>query len=139
MANRLNPYLTFDGTAADAMAFYHEVFGGDLRVMRFSDFGPGPDGGPAPEGVMHAMLETPGGFTLMASDMPPGTPLVAGNNASVSLSGDDGDELRRFWAALSEGGTVFMELERQMWGDEFGHCADRFGTTWMVNIAAAPE
>jgi len=22
-----------------------------------------------------------------------------------------------------------------MWGDEFGMCADRFGVTWMVNIA----
>ena len=139
MANRLNPYLSFDGTAADAMAFYQEVFGGELHVMKFSDMGPGPDGGAAPDGVMHAILETPGGFTLMASDMPPGMDLVAGNNASVSLSGDDGDELRRYWTALAEGGTVLMPLERQMWGDEFGQCADRFGTSWMVNIVAVTE
>jgi PhnB protein len=75
----------------------------------------------------------------MASDMPPGMELVVGNNASISLSGDDGDELRRYWNALSEGGTVVMPLERQIWGDEFGHCVDRFGTAWMVNIVAATE
>jgi PhnB protein len=28
-----------------------------------------------------------------------------------------------------------MPLEKQMWGDEFGMCADRFGVAWMVNIA----
>jgi PhnB protein len=26
-------------------------------------------------------------------------------------------------------------LEKQMWGDEFGMCADRFGVVWMINIA----
>lgn len=56
------------------MAFYPGVFGGELHVNRFSDF-PSEGHGPAPEGVMHAMLEKPNGFTLMASDMPPGTEL----------------------------------------------------------------
>ena len=32
-----------------------------------------------------------------------------------------------------------MPLERQMWGDEFGECANRFGTPWMVNIVAVTE
>jgi PhnB protein len=27
-----------------------------------------------------------------------------------------------------------MNLEKQMWGDTFGQCIDRFGTPWMVNI-----
>jgi PhnB protein len=57
-----------------------------------------------------------------------------GNNMAVSLSGDDGDELRGYWEKLSDGGTVAVPLEKQMWGDEFGMCVDQFGTTWMVNI-----
>ena len=32
------------------------------------------------------------------------------------------------------GWTVTMPLEKQMWGDEFGMCVDRFGIPWMVNI-----
>jgi PhnB protein len=48
--------------------------------------------------------------------------------------GDDGDELRGYWKQLSDGGTVSVPLEKQMWGDEFGMCDDRFGVTWMVNI-----
>jgi PhnB protein len=52
----------------------------------------------------------------------------------VSLSGDDA-ALRGYWERLSDGGVVAVPLERQMWGDEFGMCVDRFGITWMVNIS----
>jgi PhnB protein len=48
---------------------------------------------------------------------------------------DDGDDLRGWFEMLSAGGQVTMPLEKQMWGDEFGMCTDRFGITWMVNVA----
>jgi PhnB protein len=57
-----------------------------------------------------------------------------GKRISVSLSGDDGDELRGYWEKLSANGTVSMPLEKQMWGDEFGMCTDAFGIDWLVNI-----
>ncbi|GGR97397.1 hypothetical protein GCM10010169_47450 [Micromonospora fulviviridis] len=57
-----------------------------------------------------------------------------GTTMAVSLSGDDADDLRRWWEQLADGGTVTMPLEKQMWGDEFGMCVDRFGTSWMVDI-----
>jgi PhnB protein len=132
MASRLNPYISFDGTARQAMEFYHSVFGGDLRMNTFAEFG-APDS-PDADKIMHAMLETPSGFTLMASDTPEGMQHNPGDNIAVSLSGDDGDELRGYWEKLSDGGTVTMPLEKQMWGDEFGMCVDRFGINWMVNI-----
>ena len=134
MTSRLNPYLTFDGNAREAMEFYRDVFGGELRVDTFGQYG---TSGPEAEQVMHAQLETPSGFTLMASDTPPGMQRHPGDAITVSLSGDDGDELRGYWEKLSAGGEVQMPLEKQMWGDEFGMCVDRFGTPWMVNIAGA--
>ena len=85
---------------------------------------------------MHGMLETDHGFTLMGADTPPGMPYNPGDNITVSLSGDDADDLRGYWAKLAEGGTVSVPLEKQMWGDEFGQCADQFGISWMVNITA---
>ncbi|MEV1332976.1 VOC family protein [Micromonospora costi] len=132
MASRLNPYLNFPGTAREAMEFYHRIFGGSLRMNTFGEFGSQE---PAiANQIMHAMLETDAGFTLMASDPPPGMPHDAGNTVSISISGDDADELRRYWEQLSEGGVVSMPLEKQMWGDEFGMCTDRFGIQWMVDI-----
>ena len=134
MASRLNPYLTFDGTAREAMETYRDVFGGELSVNTFGDFGAAQDEA-SKDKVMHSQLETSAGFTLMASDSPPGMPYQPGNDVSVSLSGDDEAELRGYWDKLADGGQVAVPLEKQMWGDVFGMCNDRFGVTWMVNIA----
>jgi len=134
MATTLNPYLNFDGTTREAMEFYREVFGGELSIMTFGDMG---TEGPQADGVMHSSL-TAEGLTLMASDMPPGQALQAGNNFGVSLSGDDEGELMGYWDKLSADGTVTVPMEKQMWGDSFGMCIDRFGTPWLVNIAGTP-
>jgi len=133
MASRLNPYISFGGDARQAMEFYEEVFGGTLNINTFGESG-APDS-PEADKIMHALLETKSGFTLMASDTPPGMEHNPGDNIAVSLSGDDGDELRGYWEKLSTGGTIGVPLEKQMWGDEFGMCVDRFGVPWMVNIS----
>jgi PhnB protein len=115
------------------MEFYKSVLGGTLTLNTFGEFG--AEDAPGADKIMHGMLETDSGFTLMGADTPPGMEHNPGNNISVSLSGDSGDELRGYWERLTDGGTVAMPLEKQMWGDEFGMCIDRFGITWMVNIA----
>ncbi len=132
MASRLNPYISFDGNAREAMEFYKGVFGGTLTLNTFGEYG-APD---APEAnkIMHGQLETDSGFTLMGADTPPGTEHNPGDNITVSLSGDDADQLRGYWEKVSDGGSVSVPLEKQMWGDEFGQCVDRFGIGWMVNI-----
>ena len=132
MASRLNPYITFDGNAREAMDFYKQVLGGELTMNTFGEFG-APEG-PGSDKIMHAQLESASGFTLMASDTAPGTEYKPGDNISISLSGDNGDELRGYWDKLASNGTVTMPLEKQMWGDEFGMCVDQFGITWLVNI-----
>jgi PhnB protein len=132
MASRLNPYIQLKDNARQALEFYRDVFGGDLTMNTFGEFG--QQDSPDADNIMHGQLETDSGFTLMASDTPPGMERNLGNNIAVSLSGDDADELRGYWEKLSDGGTVSVPLEKQMWGDEFGMCVDRFGIPWMVNI-----
>jgi PhnB protein len=133
MTSRLNPYINFSGNARQAMGYYHEIFGGQLALNTYGQSG--AEGTPFADQIMHGMLDTDSGFTLMGADAPPGTELTFGNNMSVSLSGDDSDDLRRYWERLSDGGMVQVPLERQMWGDVFGMCTDRFGISWLVNIA----
>jgi PhnB protein len=135
MAMRLNPYLTFDGNARAAMKFYATVLGGELHVATFGQYG--TKDAALRNKVMHAMLETDQGFTLMASDLAPGMQHSPGNTMTISLSGDDAAALRGYWKKLSRGGEVTMPLEKQMWGDEFGQCTDKFGVSWMVNITQA--
>ena len=135
MSSRLNPYVSFNGNARQALEFYQSVLGGDLAVNTFGDFGQsGGDHAAVADQIMHGQLETDLGFTLMASDYGPDMEAVIGNNFAVSLSGDDQDDLRRYWEQLSSSGTVSVPLEKQVWGDEFGMCVDQFGVPWMVNI-----
>lgn len=132
MASQLNPYLNFNGNARQAMEFYAGVFGGTLNLNTFADLGrSGPDG----DRIMHAQLETPAGYTLMAADYTSDMQYPGMSGFSVSLSGDDADILRSYFGKLAEGGgTVTMPLAKQAWGDEFGMCVDKFGVAWLVNI-----
>ena len=70
MATRLNPYISFNGNAREAMEYYQRVLGGTLTLSTFGEFG-APDASQADK-IMHGQLETDAGFTLMAADMPPG-------------------------------------------------------------------
>ncbi|MBG6182477.1 PhnB protein [Arthrobacter sp. CAN_A214] len=134
MTTRLNSYLSFRDTAAPAMAFYQSVFGGNLVKNTFSEFHASED--PAEQDkLMHAELTTPNGMVLMAADTPNSMDLTVGTNHSLSLSGEDEQELRGYWDRLSDSGTVMEPLAQAPWGDSFGMCVDRFGVHWMVNIA----
>lgn len=135
----LNPYLNFRDTARDAMEFYHSVFGGDLTVSTFADFNMPVDPSETDK-VMHSQLITPTGFTLMGADTPGYLEFVPGvNSFSVSLSGPHADhaELAGYFAALGEGGEIAQPLESAPWGDSFGMLVDKFGVSWLVNIAGA--
>jgi PhnB protein len=133
MTSRLNPYLNFNGNARQALQFYQSVFGGELDVNTFADFG-GQDP-PDADKIMHGQLETDAGYTIMAADVPSSMEYHSLAGCSVSLSGDDGDVLRGYWEKLSTSGTITMPMQKQSWGDEFGMCVDGFGVPWLVNIS----
>ena len=133
MASRLNPYINFNGTARQALEFYRSVFGGNLTLSTFAEFGMAD--APDADKIMHGQLETDAGYTIMAADVPGHMEFHAPAGFSVSLSGDDGDALRGYFEQLAAGGVTAMPLQKQVWGDEFGMCDDKFGISWLVNIS----
>lgn len=136
MSTTLNPYISFRDNAREAMTFYQSVFGGELTVNTFEEYEASDD--PAEKDkLMHSQLMTPTGLTLMGADTPNAMEYDAGARISLSLSGDDEAELRRYWDELTGSGTVVMPLEQAPWGDYFGMCQDRYGVTWLVNISAS--
>ncbi len=137
MQSKLNPYLSFEGNAREAMEFYKTVFGGQLDLSTFGEAGM-TDHGVKPDQIMHAALVAENGITLMASDAATGMrEYVAGTNMSISLSGDNEEELTGYYKKLVDGGKEEQPLTKAPWGDTFGMCTDKFGTFWMVNIAGA--
>src|SRR3981081_3446264 len=135
MKTKLTPNANFREGTRGAMEFYRSVFGGDLTVNTFGDTpGMGLDEAEKDK-VLHSMLGVGPEMTRMARHAPPATPI--GANGTMTLSGEDETQLRRYWDKLSAGGTVGVPLEKAPWGDSFGMCTDRFGVAWMVNIAGA--
>lgn len=138
MTLNLNPYIGFRGEAAAAGEFYKSVLGGELTSSSFSDFGmpvaPGEEGL-----VMHSQLVAPGGLVLMLSDVPSSMPFDSGSAITISLSGDDEEQLRGLFEKLSAGGTVTLPYEKAPWGDYYGQLTDKFGVNWMVNGGGTPD
>lgn len=129
----LNPYLSFRDTAREAITFYHSVFGGDLRIGTFGEFGMG-DASDADK-VMHSQLTNPSGLTIMAADTPASMELSEGASIWISLSGDDEAALRGYWDKLAEGALIELPLDTAPWGDTFGQLVDKFGVHWLVDIS----
>ncbi|HYU77266.1 MAG TPA: VOC family protein [Ktedonobacteraceae bacterium] len=134
MQTKLNPYLSFRDNAREAMYFYKTVFGGKLTMSTFKEYHASQDPS-EDEKIMHSMLEADNGITFMASDTPDRMEYSAGTNYSMSLSGDNEAELKGYFEKLSAGGNVTMPLEKAPWGDTFGAFTDKFGVSWLVNIA----
>ena len=135
MQTKLNPYINFKNNTEAAMKFYHSVFGGELKMSTFKEFhaSQSPD---EDNLIMHALLETGNGMTIMASDTPNRMEYRPGTNFSMSLSGENEPELTAYFQKLSAGGSVTMPLTKANWGDTFGIFTDKFGVGWMVNITA---
>jgi len=135
MTVRLNPYLTMDGNAREAIAFYEKAL--EAKVAGVMTFGEGPaDPNYAmPEEVkgriMHAHLIV-GETALMLSDTFPGMPFASGNQVTVALVTTDADQARRVFDALAEGGTVGMPLQKTFWSPAYGMVTDKFGVGWQV-------
>jgi PhnB protein len=138
MQTKLNPYINFKANTSEAMQFYKTVFGGELKMSTFKEYHASQD--PSEDNlIMHAVLETGNGMTIMASDTPSRMEYHPGTNFSMSLSGDNEAELTTYFQKLSAGGTITMPLAKAVWGDSFGMCTDKFGVSWLVNIAPAKQ
>jgi PhnB protein len=132
------PYLFFNGTCAEAMAFYAETLGAEIEAsMRASEM---PGDFPVPDErkdwIMHGMLRIGEGH-LMMSDNIMGTSSSM-DGASVMLSYPTRDEAHRVFSALSDEGAVTMPFETSFWSAGFGTLTDRYGIRWMIGCDEPP-
>ena len=131
---KTNLHLGFTGNCDAAFAFYETVFSTKrLMTMKWGDAPPEvPCPGGAKDLVMHTAMQL-GSITLMGADAPPGRGKPFGG-FDISLDDSDEAEVRRLFAALSEGGSIMMPLAPTFWSPLFGMCTDKFGVNWMVSV-----
>ena len=127
---KLATYINYPGTCADAFRFYEKHLGGKIGMIM--THGESPDQSRVtPEikdKVLHASV-TVAGSVLMGADIPGAQPM---RSAYISLSVDSDGEAERIYAALSDGGEIFMKMQETFFATRFAQLRDKFGTLWMI-------
>jgi PhnB protein len=142
-------HLNFtDGRARQALDFYATAFGGAVTATTYGELGM-PAELPASSWVVFGQVESAGGFRLMAYDVPAAdvAPAAAGTTRRengttltdqtffVSVRGTSLDEITGYWERLAEGAAIVEPLAASAWSGGFGMLTDRFGVTWVLDVA----
>jgi PhnB protein len=126
---KLDVYVNYRGTCEEAFRFYEEHLGGSITGMVRHAEQPDPNIPADWKGkILHARLEI-GGTVLMGADIPHAEPM---RSAYLSLSLDREGEAERVYGLLSEGGEIFMKMDKTGFANRFAMLRDRFGTSWML-------
>jgi PhnB protein len=126
---KLDVYVNYKGTCEEAFRFYEQHLDGRITgIVRHGDQ-PNPNiPGDWHDKVLHARIEI-GGTVLMGADIPQAEPM---RSAYLSLSVDSESDAERLYGLLSDGGQVFMKMEKTPFANRFAMLRDRFGTSWML-------
>lgn len=131
MIKQITPYLYFEGNAEEALNFYKEVLGGEnLEVMRYENSQEISE--KYKNKIMHARLEFKT-FNLYFSDTHDAQKTTKGDNISLTLEFDTEEAIDKTYADLSDGGNVYMELQKTFWNAKYAKITDKFGVSWDLN------
>lgn len=139
MPSSLATYFAFPGNTAEVMQHWHEVFGGELTIVRYGDMAlEGLPFEPDPNAVAHATLSLPAGELAGSDAMDDGDYPIRGTAYSMLYTTETPEEARElFQKVLDGGGSVQMPIEIAPWGDLYGQAFDRFGVMWAFSCANA--
>lgn len=125
--------LMFTGRAEEAIGFYTGLFDGsgiDLIQRYGPEYPQGPDGQ-----VVHArfrLSEQP----FMAMDTAVPQPFTFTPAISFFVTCPSEAEVERLYAALVEGGSVMMPLDRYPFATKYVWLRDRFGVSWQLQFSS---
>jgi PhnB protein len=134
--SQLTPYIHLPGTARQALTFYAQVFGCEVRLNTFAEFG--RSDGP-PDAIAHGYLVN-GLVTIFAADVAGDEPTFHSSGLMLALLGTAAPSvLRRWFAALSDGGRVVDDLQQRPWQAWDGQVIDRYGLHWLIGFEGDPD
>ena len=128
-------HLNFQDQARAALEFYQSVFGGQLAAFTYAESGRVEHPADA-DRLTWGEVRADNGFHVMAYDVRESQSYDRGDRAFfVSIRGTDADEVTAYWKGLSQGGTVVEDLGPAGWSPLYGMVTDRFGVTWVLDVA----
>ena len=132
MAESVHTHLMFqNGRALEALRRYEEVFEGGFVIDALDTY---DDASPGPTGQVQLALCTLFGQRISCIDSPVQHAFDMTPAISLFVECGDEGELERLFAALADGGQVFMPLDDYGFSRRYGWVADRFGVPWQLNL-----
>ena len=119
---KLYTYANYGGNCAEAFRFYEQHLAGKITSMVMHT--------DQPNAVLHARISL-GETELLGADVPPER-FQPMRSAYLTLLLDSTAEAERIYAALSEGGQIFMPMQETFFAHRFAQLRDRFGASWML-------
>ena len=127
---KLTTFFMFEGKAEQAINFYISVFK-NSRIVAISRYGENEAG--IKDTVKHATFIL-NGQEFMAIDSSVKHGFTFSPATSIFVNCETRDEIDELFAKLSQGGQVFMPLDRYDFSERFGWVGDQFGVTWQLSL-----
>ena len=125
---KLDIYVNYPGHCENAFRFYEQHLDGKIKMMM-------PHQQPPPNfpkewenPMLHAIIEI-GGTILRGADIPDAEPM---RSAYLTLRLDTPEKAEHIYTILSDGGEIFMKMEKTFFANRFAMLRDQFGTSWML-------
>jgi len=127
---KLDVYINYNGNCKEAFQFYEKHLGGKIIMMQ--TFNQSPEHSNVPPGwensILHARIEF-GNSVIMGADIPNAEPM---RSAYLTLRVNSNEKADRIYSLLSDGGQIFMKMEKTFFASRFAMLRDKFGTSWMI-------
>ncbi|MCL2389568.1 MAG: VOC family protein [Elusimicrobia bacterium] len=129
----ITPTIHFQGNCKEAIDFYIEVFGAQVKAIHYAKDAPSGNGMDKfpPEFVMHSEVTICGtDFSLTdGAELP-----ISGHNFSFLIRYKSPDELISVFNKLAAGGKIVESPAPQFWTPLWGYVVDKFGVNWSLMV-----
>jgi len=129
----ITPSIHFLGNCDEAIKFYKEALGAEVKVISYAKDAPADSGMDSlpPNFIMYSEVIICGtNFALTDGAEAP----ISGENFSFMISYDTEEEVTAAFEKLVVGGKVVEPLSTAFWSSLYGYVIDQFGVNWQVMV-----
>jgi len=125
---QLDIYVNYPGYCEEAFQFYEKHLDGKITMMMPHQQIPPNFPKEWKKPILHAIVEI-GGTLVRGADIPNAEPM---RSTYLTLILDTAEKAEQIYQVLSNGGEIFMKMEKTFFANRFAMLRDQFGTSWMI-------